>query len=179
MKLFDIKVFTSNREYDVTLRNLTIIRASQIIHRISVAYVTLIRSIKRFLVPGKIVIQPLIKIRSIKSLRQRADVAVDALPLISSRKRVTMNDAVHVSADSNISSMKRMRDSAAWRVVTDILHGSKKRMAEGAEVAVDVDLRMQKVRKRKLGELSLVRLENMEPMTLDELDYIVEEDDSW
>ena len=175
MKLFDIKVFTSNREYDVTLRNLTIIRASQIIHRISVAYVTLIRSIKRFLVPGKIVIQPLIRIRSIKSLRQKADVAVDALPLISSRKRVTMDDAVQVSAASNISSMKRMRDSAAWRVVTDILHGSKKRMAEGAAVAVDVDLRMQKVRKRRLGECSLLRLADMDPMTLDALDYIVEE----
>jgi hypothetical protein len=175
MKLFNIQVHTSDRNFDITLRNLTIIRASQIIHRISVAYVTLIRSIKRFLVPGKLVIQPLIRIGSIKSLRQRADVAVDALPLISSRKRVTMADAVQVSADNNISSLKRMRDSAAWRVITNILHGSKKRVAEGAAVAVDVDLRMQKVRKRRLGECGLLRLADMDPMTLDALDYIVEQ----
>jgi len=79
MKLFDIKVFTSDREYDITLRNLTIIRASQIIHRISIASTVLLRSIKRFLAPGKVVIQPLILIRSIKSLRQKADVAVQKI----------------------------------------------------------------------------------------------------
>ena len=175
MKLFDIKVFTSDREYDITLRNLTIIRASEIVHRISVAYITLIRSIKRLVIPGKVVIQPLIRLRSIKSLKQRCSVAVDALPLISSRKRVTMDDAAQVSADINISSMKRMKDSAVWRVITDISHGSEKRVAEGAAVAVDAGICFEKVRKRRLGEVSQIRLAGMNPMTLDELDYVVEE----
>jgi len=175
MKLFDIKVHTSDREFDITLRNLTIIRASQIIHLIAIACETLMRSIKRFLVPGRLVIQPLIRIRSIKSLKQKADIAVDVLPLISSRKRVTMDDAVQVSSDNNISAMKRMRDEATWRVIADALFGTKKRMAEEDTVTVDADVRMQKVRKRKLGELAQVRLIDMDPMTLDELDYVVED----
>jgi len=175
MKLFNILVHTSDREYDVTLRNLTIIRASQIVHRIAVSCSTLLRSIKRFLVPGKLVINPMIRGRSIKSLRQGADVAMDALPLISSRKRVTMDDAVQDSADNNISSMKRMRDSAAWRVITDILHGSTKYITEEAALAVDADVRMQKVRKRRLGECSLLRIDSMDPLNLDELDYIAED----
>jgi len=175
MKLFDIQVFTSNREYDITLRNLTIIRASEIVHRISVVYSTLLRSIKRFLVPGKLVIQPLIRIRSIKSLRQKADVAVDTLPFIRSRKRVTAEDGVRIDSDINVRSSKKVRDNHTWRVVSDVLLGSKKRMTEGAALIVDADLRMQKVRKRRLGECSLLRITDMNPMTLDTLDYIVED----
>ena len=174
MKLFDIKVHTSDREFDVTLRNLTIIRASEIVHRISVAYEALLRSIKRLMIPGKLVIQPLIRIRSIKSLKQRADVAVEALPLIRSLKRVTAEDSVSIDADVNARSIKKIRDSATWRVVADTLLGSKKPVIGNAACTVDADIRIQKVRKRKLGELSLVRLADMEPTTLDELDYIVE-----
>jgi len=176
MKLFDIQVFTSNREYDITLRNLTIIRASEIVHRISVVYSTLLRSIKRFLVPGKLVIQPLIRIRSIKSLKQRADVAVDASALISSRKRMTADGSVRISVDSNISSRKRMRGGHTWRIIADVFLGAKKRMTEGTALIVDADLRIQKVRKRRLGECSLLRIDGMDPMTLDALDYIVEEE---
>jgi hypothetical protein len=175
MKLFNIQVHTSDRNYDITLRNLTIIRASQIIHRIGVACTALFRSIKRLVIPGKLVIEPLVKLRSIKSLWQRADVAVDASMLVRSRKRVTVEDAARISADSNVSSTKRMRDSAAWRVIADVLHGSKKRMAEGAALIVDADVRMQKVRKRRLGECSLLRIDGMDSMSLDALDYIEEE----
>jgi len=174
MKLFDIKVHTSDREYDVTLRNLTIIRASQIVHKISVAYEALIRSIKRLVIPGKLVIQPLIRIRSIKSLRQRANVAVDASTLLRSRKRVTMGDTLRISAGVNVRSIKKIKDSAAWRAVADTLLGSKKPVIGNAACTVDADIRIQKVRKRRLGEVSLVRLTDMEPMALDELDYIVE-----
>ena len=174
MKLFDIQVFTSNREYDITLRNLTIIRASQIIHRIGVAYTPLLRSIKRFLVPGKLAIDSLIKIGSIKSLKQGADVAVDASMLLRSFKRVTMDDAARIAGGIKVRSMKRMEDSVTWRVVAEALLGSKKPISDNSAVRVDVDMRIQKVRKRRLGEVSLVRLVDMEPMTLDELDYIVE-----
>jgi hypothetical protein len=48
-------------------------------------------------------------------------------------------------------------------------------MAEDSAVAVDADVRMQKVRKRRLGEFAQVRLVDMDPLTLDELDYIVED----
>ena len=174
MKLFDIKVHTSDREYDVTLRNLTIIRASEIVHRISIASEALLRSIKRLVVPGKFVIQPLIRIRSIKSLRQRADIAVDASTLLRSRKRVTVDDAARIDADINVRSIKKMRENHAWRVVADVLLGSKKPITDNAVILVDADVRFQKVRKRRLGEVSLIRLADMEPMTLDELDYIVE-----
>jgi len=175
MKLFDIKVHTSDREYDVTLRNLTIIRASEIVHRISIACVTLIRSIKRLVIPGKLVIKPLIKIRSIKSLRQKADVTVDASTLLRSRKRITTDDGMNLDAAVNTRSIKKIRGSAAWRVVADTLLGSKKPVIGNAAVSVDADMRIQKVRKRRLGEVRLVRLTDMEPMTLDELDYIVED----
>ena len=175
MKLFDIKVFTSNREYDVTLRNLTIIRASQIIHRISVACVTLIRSIKRLVIPGKLVIKPLIRIRSIKSLKQRTDVAVDASTLFRSFKRVTADDNVSIDTGVNVRSVKKIKDSATWRVIADVLLGSKKPVIGNAALSVDADMRIQKVRKRRLGEVSLVRVADMEPMTLDEIDYVVEE----
>jgi hypothetical protein len=175
MKLFDIKVFTSNREYDVTLRNLTIIRASQIIHRIGVACTTLLRSIKRLLVPCKVAIKPLIKIRSIKSLRQKADVAVDASTLLRSRKRVTADNGVRIAAGSNISSVKKMKADSTWRIIAHILLGSKKPINGGDAILLDADMRIQKVRKRRLGEVSLVRPADMDPMILDELDYIVEE----
>ena len=175
MKLFDIKVFTSNREYDVTLRNLTIIRASQIIHLIGVAAEALLRSIKRLVIPGKIVIKPLIRIRSIKSLRQKIDVAMDASTLFRSFKRVTVEDSVSIDAGINVRSIKKMRKDHAWRVVADALLGAKKPVTVKAAILVDADMRFQKVRKRRLGEVSLVRLADMEPMTLDELDYVVED----
>jgi len=175
MKLFDIKVFTSNREYDITLRNLTIIRASQIIHRISVAYTALIRSIKRLVIPGKVVIKPLIRIGSIKSLRQRADVVVDASMLFRSFKRVTVEDSPRIAGHVKARSMKKISGSSTWRVVANALLGAKKPIKGGAAVSIDADMRFQKVRKRKLGEVSLIRVTDMEPMTLDELDYIVED----
>jgi len=128
MKLFNIQVRSSDRNFDIRLRNLTIIRASQILHKIAIACLPRIRSLKRFLVPGKLGIDSLIKIRSFKSLKQKADIAVDVLPLISSRKRMTMDDTVQVSADSNISSMKRVREEATWRVITDALLGTQKRI---------------------------------------------------
>jgi len=174
MKLFDIKVHTSDREFDVALRNLTIIRASEIVHKISVAGETLIRSIKRLVIPGKFVIQPLIRIRSIKSLRQRANVAVNALLRIRSFKRITADDGVKIAAAVSLHSIKKIRDSTAWRVVAEALLGSKKPIVGDAAISVDADMRIQKVRKRRLGEVSLVRLADMESMTLDELDYIVE-----
>jgi len=175
MKLFDIKVFTSNREYDITLRNLTIIRASQIIHRIGVAYTALIRSIKRLVIPGKVVIKPLIRIGSIKTLRQRADVAVDASMLFRSFKRVTVEDSPHIASHVKARSMKKIGGSSTWRVVADTLLGAKKPIKGSNAIMVDTSVRFQKVRKRKLGEVSLVRLADMEPMTLDELDYVVED----
>ena len=175
MKLFDIKVFTSNREYDITLRNLTIIRASQIIHRIGVAYTALIRSIKRLVIPGKVVIKPLIRIRSIKSLRQRADVAVDASMLFRSFKRVTVEDSSRIDGHVKVRSMKKIGGSSTWRVVADALLGAKKPIKGGNAILVDANVRFQKVRKRKLGEVSLVRMADMEPMTLDTLDYVVED----
>ena len=175
MKLFDIKVFTSNREYDVTLRNLTIIRASQIIHRIGVACTTLLRSIKRLLVPGKVVIKPLIKIRSIKSLRQGASVAVDASTLLRSRKRVTADDGARINAGCNISSIKKLKPDSTWRIIAEVLLGSKKPIIGSDAILLDADICFQKVRKRKLGEVSLVRPADMDPMILDELDYIVED----
>ena len=174
MKLFDIKVFTSDREYDITLRNLTIIRASQIVHRIAIACKPLLRSIKRFLVPGKLVIESLIKIGSIKSLKQKADVAVDASMLFRSFKRVTVEDSPRIVAGINIRSVKKMMDGHTWRVIADALLGAKKPIKDSAAISIEADVRMQKVRKRRLGEVSLVRLTDMEPMTLDELDYIVE-----
>ena len=173
MKLFDIKVFTSNREYDITLRNLTIIRASQIIHRISIACVTLISSIKRLVIPGKVVIQPLIRIRSIKSLRQRANVAVDASTLFRSFKRVKVEDSPRIDGHVKIRSMKKIGGNPTWRVATEALIGARKAISGSEAFVVDADVYFQKVRKRRLGELSLVRVTDMEPMTLDELDYIV------
>jgi len=175
MKLFDIKVHTSDREYDITLRNLTIIRASEIVHRISIASEALLRSIKRLVIPGKLVIQPLIRIRSIKSLRQRADIAVDALLRIRSFKRITSDDGVNIAAAVNVRSIKKIKDGAALRVVAEALLGAKKPIVGDAAISVDAEMRIQKVRKRRLGEVSLVRLADMEPMTLDELDYIVED----
>lgn len=175
MKIFDIKVHTSDREYDITLRNLSIIRVSQIIHRIRVSGSTLISSIKRFLVPGKLTIKPLIKIRTIKAHRQNTDVALDGQTLVSSLKRTQVDDTVRISADGNISSTKRMRAAATWRVITDVLLEAKKDMPGSNALLVAADMYIQKVRKRKLGEVSLVRLTDMEPMTLDELDYVVEE----
>jgi len=175
MKLFDIKVHTSDREYDVTLRNLTIIRASEIVHRISVAYEALLRSIKRHVIPGKLVIEPLIRIRSIKSLRQRADTTVDGSLLLCSRKGVTVSDTLRVSADGNISSMKKLRGNSAWRIVFDALFSARKSAAINAADPVCADVRIRKVRKRRLGELRLVRLADMEPMTLDTLDYVEED----
>ena len=175
MKLFDIKVHTSDREYNVTLRNLTIIRASQIVHRISVASKTLLRSIKRFLVPGKVVIAPLIKIRSIKFMKQRAEVAIDALPLVGSRKRITADEAARIDADNHVSSMKKIQDSQTWRVIANAMFGTKKSMAERSSLFVDADIRIQKVRKRRLGELGFVRLADLDSMTFDELDYVAED----
>jgi len=173
MKLFDIKVFTSDREYDVTLRNLTIIRANQIIYRISIACLPLLRSIKRLLIPGIIVIQPHIRIRSIKSLRQRASVAVDALIRFRSFKRVTIADNVCITADVRTRSMKRMRESSAWRVAADSLISAMKLVRDNGSFSVNASMRMESVRKRRLGEVSLTRLADMDPMTLDDLDYVV------
>jgi len=175
MKLFDIKVHTSDREYDITLRNLTIIRASEIVHRISVASKALLRAIKRLVIPGKLVIHPLVRVRSIKSLRQRPDTAVDGSTLLRSYKGVTVGDSLRVSADGNISSMKRLRGNSAWRVVANALFGARKSAAINAACPVCVDVRIRKVRKRRLGEVSLVRLADMEPMTLDTLDYVEED----
>jgi len=56
------------------------------------------------------------------------------------------------------------------------LLSAKKPIKDSAAISIDADICFEKVRKRKLGEVSLVRLADMEPMTLDELDYIVEED---
>jgi len=175
MKLFDIKVFTSNRAYDVTLRNLTIIRASQIVHRIGVMGETLLRAVKRLLVPGKLVIQPLIKIRSLKRMKQGGNISLGASMLLRSRKRVTVSDPLRVKTGVNVRSIKKMRESHAWRVVTEILLGAMKPFPGSSTLMVDADMLFQKVRKRRLGEVSLVRLVDMEPLTLDELDYIVED----
>ena len=175
MKLFDIKVFTSDREFNITLRNLTIIRASQIIHRISIASTVLLRSIKRFLVPGKVVIQPLILIRSIKSLSQMLNISLDASMLFRSFKRVTMEDSTQIDVDVCVRSMKKIVDGSTWRVAAEALIGARKAIKGSDALALDADVNFQKVRKRKLGEVSLVRLADMEPMTLDELDYVVED----
>ena len=175
MKLFDIKVFTSNRAYDIILRNLTILRASQIIHRISVASETLLRAVKRFMVPGRIEIKPLIKIRSLKRMKQGANITLDASTLLRSRKRVTVGDPLRVKAGVNVRSVKKMRESHAWRIVAETLLGAMKPFPGRSTLMVDADMLFQKVRKRRLGEVNLVRLADMEPLTLDELDYIVED----
>jgi hypothetical protein len=173
MKLFDIKVFTSNREYDITLRNLTIIRVNEIVYNISIACKTLLRSIKRLLIPSIVVIQPQIRIRSIKSLQQRANVVVDAFIRLRSLKRATVDDALQIAADGNISSKKRMTTGSTWRVIADALIGSMKPVRGNGSFAVDANMRMESVRKRRLGEVSLTRLADMDPMTLDDLDYVV------
>jgi hypothetical protein len=174
VKLFDIQVRTSDREFDITLRNLTIIRASQIVHKISVASAALLRSIKRFLAPGKVVIAPLIKIRGIKSLRQHAEISLDTGALFRSRKRATVSDDARIAANSHMRSMKKMRKNHTWRVEQNALLGAKKSGVGSAALAFDANLRMQKVRKRRLGEVARVRLADMEAMTIDELDYIIE-----
>jgi hypothetical protein len=174
VKLFDIQVFTSDREFDVTLRNLSIIRASEIIHRIRVASTALLRAIKRFLVPGKVVIAPLIKLRNIKFLRQHAEISIDTQALLSSQKRAQVNEALQISANSSMASAKRVRDNPTWRATAEALLGAKKSGVGSAALAFDVGLRMQKVRKRRLGEVSHMRPVEMDAMTLEELDYIIE-----
>jgi hypothetical protein len=178
LKLFNIQVFTSDRAYDVTLRNLSIIRASQLVHRLSVASTALLWSIKRFLVPGKVVIAPLIKLRAIKAMKQSAAVAPDADVRLGSLKRVTATEAMQLSFDGNVRSVKRVKENPVWRIVTTALLGAKKPIANSAALGVDLDLNIQKVRKRRLGEVSRVLPADMNPLTLDELDYIVE-DDGW
>jgi hypothetical protein len=174
MQLFNMRVRTGDREFDVTLRNLSIIRASEIVHKIGVACAVLLHSVKRFLVPGKLVIRPLIQFRAVKSLRQKAEIAISALPLFTLRKRMQPEQTMQISGESAFCSVKCMSDRPALCVTIGALLGAKKAIADSANFAIDANLKLQKVRKRRLGEASWVRLAGMDFMTLDALDYVVE-----